>query len=44
VLFWTDAGKVLLLGILKPIQIIGQPVFEVILPYFLKSPYNMGIG
>lgn len=43
VLFWTDAGKNLLIGLLKPMLMIGQPTLEFVLPYLLKSPYEMGI-
>jgi Zn-dependent protease len=43
VLFWTDAGKNILTGFMKPMQMIGQPTLEFVLPYLLKSPYEMGI-
>ena len=44
VLFWTDAGKGILSAVMAPVRMLGQPTFEAILPYFLKSPYAMGIG
>lgn len=43
VLFWTDAGKNMLSAIMKPIQLIGQPTYEAILPFILK-PAEFGIG
>ena len=43
VLFWTDAGKNMLMGLMKPMLMIGQPTLEFVLPYLLKSPYEMGI-
>jgi Zn-dependent protease len=43
VMLWTDAGKTFLSVIMLPVTALGQPTFEVVLPYFLKSPYEMGI-
>jgi len=43
VLFWTDAGKGVMQALMKPIQILGQPTYEAILPYILK-PTQFGTG
>ena len=43
VMLWTDAGKNFLSVIMLPVTALGQPTFELVLPYFLKSPYEMGI-
>jgi hypothetical protein len=42
-MLWTDAGKNFLSVIMLPVTALGQPTFELVLPYFLKSPYEMGI-
>jgi len=43
VLFWTDAGKFFLSAVMKPVEILGQPTFEAVLPFFLKAPNELGI-
>ncbi|HEX6942320.1 MAG TPA: site-2 protease family protein [Gemmatimonadaceae bacterium] len=43
ILFWTDAGKNVLGAIMKPIQLLGQPTYEAVLPFILK-PSEFGIG
>ena len=43
VLFWTDVGRNLLNGFMRPVTALYQPAFEAFLPYLLKSPAEMGI-
>jgi Zn-dependent protease len=43
VLLWTDAGKYVLGAFMKPVTALGQPAYNIILPYLLKSPTEMGI-
>ncbi|HZI30477.1 MAG TPA: site-2 protease family protein [Gemmatimonadaceae bacterium] len=42
-LFWTDAGKNALSAVMFPVRALGQPAFEAVLPFFLKSPSDLGI-
>jgi Zn-dependent protease len=43
ILFWTNAGKGFLMLIMKPLQFFGQPAFETVLPFLLKSPNELGM-
>lgn len=44
VLLWTDVGRPLFAFWLKPVMVLGQAAFQAVLPYFLKSPYALGVG
>jgi Zn-dependent protease len=43
ILFWTNAGKGFLALVMKPLQFFGQPAFEAVLPFLLKSPNELGM-
>jgi Zn-dependent protease len=44
VLLWTDIGRPVFSAWMKPVTVMAQSTMEVIFPFFLKSPYAMGIG
>lgn len=44
VLLWTDIGKPLFMAWMKPVTVLGGSTMQFVFPYFLKSPYAMGIG
>jgi Zn-dependent protease len=44
VLLWTDVGRPLFAFWMKPVMVLGQSAFQAVLPYFLKSPYALGVG
>jgi Zn-dependent protease len=44
ILLWTDIGKPLFATWMKPVTVLAQSTIQAIFPYFLKSPYAMGIG
>ena len=44
VLLWTDAGRPLFNFWMKPVIVLTQAAFQLVLPFFLKSPYAMGLG
>jgi Zn-dependent protease len=44
VLLWTDIGRPLFEIWMKPVTVLAQAAMQAVLPFFLKSPYAMGIG
>ena len=44
VLLWTDIGRPLFEVWMKPVTVLAQAAMQAVLPFFLKSPYAMGIG
>jgi Zn-dependent protease len=44
VLLWTDVGKNVLEAWMKPVTLAAGSTIQAIFPFFLKSPYAMGIG
>lgn len=44
VLLWTDIGKPVFAAWMKPVTVLGESTMQVVFPWFLKSPYAMGIG
>lgn len=44
VLLWTDIGRPLFMFWMKPVTVLAQSAIEAVFPFFLKSPYAMGIG
>ena len=44
VLLWTDIGKPLFSAWMKPVTVLGESTMQAVFPYFLKSPYALGIG
>ena len=44
VLLWTDVGRPLFNIWMKPVITLTQASLQLVLPFFLKSPYAMGIG
>jgi Zn-dependent protease len=44
VLLWTDVGKNVLNAWMKPVTLAAGSAIQAIFPFFLKSPYGMGIG
>lgn len=44
VLLWTDIGRPFFNFWLTPVLVVAQATIQAIFPYFLKSPYAMGIG
>jgi len=44
VLLWTDIGRTLFEVWMKPVTVLAQAAMQAVLPFFLKSPYAMGIG
>ena len=44
VLLWTDVGRPFFDMWMKPVTLLAQSTIQFIFPYFLKSPYAMGIG
>lgn len=44
ILLWTDIGRPVFSAWMKPVTVIAQSTMEVVFPFFLKSPYAMGIG
>jgi len=44
VLLWTDVGKNVLNAWMTPVTLAAGSAIQVILPFFLKSPYALGIG
>lgn len=44
VLLWTDIGRPLFSAWMKPVTVLAQSAIEAVFPFFLKSPYAMGIG
>jgi Zn-dependent protease len=44
VLLWTDIGRPFFNFWISPVILLTQSTIQAIFPYFLKSPYAMGIG
>ena len=44
VLLWTDIGRPLFDIWMKPVTLLAESTIQAIFPFFLKSPYAMGIG
>jgi Zn-dependent protease len=44
VLLWTDFGRPLFNAWLAPVIYLTQETMQLVFPWFLKSPYAMGIG
>lgn len=44
VLLWTDIGRPVFMFWLKPVTLLAQSAIQAVFPFFLKSPYAMGIG
>ncbi len=44
ILLWTDIGRPIFSAWMKPVTVVVQSTMEIVFPYFLKSPYAMGIG
>lgn len=44
VLLWTDIGKPLFAFWMTPVTLLAQQAMSWVFPYFLKSPYAMGLG
>jgi len=44
VLLWTDIGKPLFDIWMKPVTLLGEWAIQAVFPFFLKSPYALGIG
>jgi Zn-dependent protease len=44
VLLWTDIGKPFFAMWMKPVTALAGAAIQAVFPYFLKSPYAMGIG
>ena len=44
VLLWTDVGKPFFAIWMKPVTMLAEAAIQAVFPYFLKSPYAMGIG
>jgi Zn-dependent protease len=44
ILLWTDFGRPLFHAWLAPVIFLTQESMQLVFPYFLKSPYAMGIG
>ena len=44
VLLWTDIGRPFFEFWMKPVDALTNSTFQFLLPYFLKSPYAMGVG
>lgn len=44
VLLWTDIGRPFFDIWMKPVTWLAQSTIQAVFPYFLKSPYAMGIG
>ena len=44
VLLWTDVGRPFFDIWMKPVDALTNSAFQLVLPYFLKSPYAMGVG
>ncbi len=44
ILLWTDIGRPVFSAWMKPVTVVAQSTMEIVFPFFLKSPYAMGIG
>jgi hypothetical protein len=44
VLLWTDIGRPLFMIWMKPVTVLAESAIQAVFPFFLKSPYAMGIG
>ncbi|HEY5545042.1 MAG TPA: site-2 protease family protein [Gemmatimonadaceae bacterium] len=44
VLLWTDIGRPFFMFWMKPVTLLAQTAIQAVFPFFLKSPYAMGIG
>jgi Zn-dependent protease len=44
VLLWTDVGKPFFAIWMKPVTVLAEAAIHAVFPFFLKSPYAMGIG
>ena len=44
ILLWTDIGKPIFTVWMKPVTVLADAAIQAVLPFFLKSPYGIGIG
>jgi Zn-dependent protease len=44
VLLWTDIGRPFFTIWMKPVTFLAESAIRAVFPFFLKSPYGMGIG
>ena len=44
VLFWTRAGSELFQKWMAPVMWLAEAAMRAVMPYFLKSPYGLGVG